>query len=271
MNTQVLYIGVAGLLSKDVDEVASFYEKLVSSWKSNKKMPFLFLGLQTSRKFLNGESINPFYISRMNNIKEITQACHSVKKFKSSKIIIHYNPSGDYDQPRVNDHILILMSECVDGIQWNGFATNQTPETTPPFPKYISTAISSVDFISILQIGKEDYENPTESTLRSKEHFYDMNHTHLLLDGSGGKGWPIDEEKAITWIKTLRQHGNTKGIAISGGLGVDNLGVIDRIRKEVGYDLEISIDAEGKLRDEENNFSVEKAKSFLEEAIKHYV
>lgn len=271
MNNQALYIGVSGLLSKDVEKVASFYEKLVTNWKSSKRTPFLFLGLQTSRKFLNGESVNPFYVSRMNTIEEIGQACYSVQEFKSSKIIAHYNPSGSYDNPEVNEQILSLMSEYIDGLQWNGFSTKQKPETTPPFPECVSGAINSFRFASILQISQEDYEDPIKSTLKLTNYFYSINSSHLLLDGSGGKGLPIDEQKAITWIKTLRQHNNTKGIAISGGLGIDNLDVIDRIRKEIGYDLEISIDAEGKLRDEENNFSVEKAKAFLEEAIKYYV
>lgn len=266
MNENVLYIGVAGLLAEHVEEVATFYEKLMTNWKSHRKEPILFLGLQTSRKFLNGESVNLSFASRMNNIEQIKKACTAISGLSYSNVIVHYNPSGGYNLPGTVEHLNLLSRTLITGIQFNGFSTQQNEETN----KVMSTIDNDGCGISlILQIGKDDYENPKHFAEEIKKFSF-LNPTHFLLDGSGGRSLPIDELKAIEWLKALQVSGNTKGLAISGGLGADTFDVIRRIKNSVSYSLEISIDAEGKLRDEQG-FSVDKAKQFLEEAIKFYV
>ncbi len=266
MNRNVLYIGVAGLLAEHVREVAEFYENLVVEIKSNKIPPILFLGLQTSRKFLNGEQVNPNFASRMNNIDQIKKACHAISGLCYSNIIVHYNPSGGYNLAGTVDHLKQISQTLITGIQFNGFSTKQTEEVS----KIMSTIDNDGCGISlILQIGKDDYENPKHFAKNIKKFSF-LNPTHFLLDGSGGRGLPIDDLKAISWLKELQSSNNKKGLVISGGLGADTFDIVRRIRNSVSYSLEISIDAEGKLR-EEQGFSVEKTKKFLKRAIKFYV
>lgn len=271
----VLYIGVAGLLAEHTQEISDFYEGVIAHWNSNKRIPFLFLGLQTSRKFLNGETINPFYSSRMNTREQIIEACGNTNVYPMSKVIVHYNPSGGYNiesgvGKNVDDHISFLVSTGVKGIQWNGFSTNKFPETLPRFPKSLpSLIIGGHDFQSIFQIGKQDYNTPYDFVVKIKDKVLQGKCTHFLIDGSGGRGIPIDEEKAIRFILTVKESGNTANIAVSGGLGPNKLSSFERIKKVVGNDVELSIDVEGKVRDEQG-FSMHKAKAFLEEVITFY-
>ena len=268
MNQNVLFISVSGIRSKDVVAVASFYENLASRWKGEKKMPLLFLGLLTSREFLNGEHVNPMLYSRMNTRKDISDACELIQNFKSSRIIIHYNPSGGYNNPEVETQLYYLMHDKIGGIQWNYFDSKLTPSTKPKFP-IVLPQIIDLGFVSILQIRKNDYSNPHEFAKRMNNFTLSSNHTHLLLDESCGKGLSINEEAAINWIKTMQHYRHIKSLAISGGIGTKTLDVVERIKNAVGSDVELSIDATEKLRDW-NDFSVEKAKEFLAKAIQLY-
>lgn len=281
MNKNALYISVAGLLVEHVREVAEFYEALAAKCgerTAQQETPELFLGLQTSRKFLNGEKVNPLYVSRMNTIEQIQEACNKVQNVAFSNIVAHYNPSGGYTLPGVEDHLKALACTSVDGIQFNGFSTHQSVE--------VSSIMSTIDTEArgihcILQIGdKNDYENPATFAKHIK-CFSFLKPTHLLLDGSGGKGIPIDEEKAIDWIKAYTKENiegaitmssgsdNGCGLVVSGGFGPDNTDVFRRIKNAAGIKYPLSIDAEGKLRDN-NVFSVEKTKKFLTEILKCY-
>lgn len=85
-----------------------------------------------------------------------------------------------------------------------------------------------------------------------------------LLDGSGGKGITPDKWQSA-WV-----HGNESYISqtpgYAGGIGPDNvLGVCHQIIKNDAYDSPYYyIDMESKLRDEDDEFSMEKAKHVCE-------
>lgn len=265
MNENALYISVAGLLAEHVREIALFYEELAGKQPAQQETPELILGLQTSRKFLNGESVNPLYVSRMNTIEQIEEACDAIRDVLFSNIVVHYNPSGGYTLPGVEDHLKALANTSINGIQFNSFSTHQSVEVSS-IMSTINTEARGID--CILQIGKEDYENPNFA--KHIKCFSFLKPTHLLLDGSGGKGVPIDETTAIEWIKALQESNNDCGLVVSGGFGPDNPDIFRRIKKSAGYQYPLSIDAEGKLRDEKG-FSVQKTKEFLVEAIRFYV
>lgn len=267
----VLYIGVAGLLAEDTWKLSDFYQRLVANWNNNSRTPFLFLGLQTSRKFLNGEQVSSFYSSRMNTREQIIEAAKVNRaSWLMSKVIVHYNPSGSYNKENVDAHVAFLISTDIKGIQWNGFSTNKSPETLPRFPNFLPRLITgNSHYRSILQIGKQDYENPNDFVVKIKDEAFQDKYTHFLIDGSGGRGIPINEEKAIRFILTVKESGNNANIALSGGFGPGMLSPFERIKKAVGDDVELSIDVEGNVRDEQG-FSMSKAKAFLKEVINFY-
>lgn len=69
---------------------------------------------------------------------------------------------------------------------------------------------------------------------------------HVLIDASGGRGLPINNDVADAWAMTIRGHfGNDVHVGFAGGLDADSL---PRIASEVRI-WNASIDAEGRLRD----------------------
>ena len=264
MSKNTVYIGVAGLLAEHVWEVASFYEILVSKMK---RPPFLFLGMQTSRKKLNSELVNPVYSGRMNSFGQISEATDLVQKFNFCKLIVHYNPSGGYYLDGACEHVLRIKNMEVDGIQWNGLNIIEPNPDGDPYTHLLN--MNELGLFSILQIGAKDYEDIENFVQEIQDPFFQTTASHLLFEGSSGRGIPLDEDKVVEWIKALRRSNNNLGIAISGGIGIDSLNILTRIRGRLGYQESISIDAEGKLMDD-FHFSPDKAKKFLAEALKYY-
>lgn len=69
---------------------------------------------------------------------------------------------------------------------------------------------------------------------------------HVLIDGSGGRGIPIDPDTADAWGMTIRGwFGNDVGLGFAGGLDEEQLHRIAAEVKSYGA----SVDAEGRLRD----------------------
>lgn len=88
---------------------------------------------------------------------------------------------------------------------------------------------------------------------------------HVLIDASGGRGLPINDDVADAWAMTIRGHfGNDVHIGFAGGLDADNL---SRIASEV-LTWGASIDAEGRLRDgdEGGALNLHKAAAYLRAA-----
>ena len=270
MGNQTLFIGVAGPRAKHVEVLAKYYSKLMEQRKGDEPRPYLFIGLQTSRKSLNGESENPVYADRMNTRKEILEACEIAKSFPETKIIVHYNPSGDYSAPEVAEQVHWLAESPIDGLQWNGFSSEYSPKTDPKFEQHFGPAgVLAWKEFSILQITNTDFHNPELFALRIS--WITKHYSHLLFDPSCGLGKSLEEDTAINWAKVLLGKNLPKGLVFSGGLGPDEggLDVIRRIRQATGNKAYFSFDAEGKLRDH-NGFSIAKAESFLDKAIACY-
>ncbi len=269
MTDRITYIGVAGLKSRHVKELAEHHKRLFQLCSDNQPTPLLFIGLQVSRKSLQGEPVNPVYADRMNTKEEILEACEAVKSFPRTKIIVHYNPSGDYSAQEVQSQIEYLVSTGVHGIQWNGFKTEYTPTTCPKFEKYFgkSGALSKMEF-SILQLGKSDFIFPEASMLRLSQ--FTNNYSHVLFDPSVGMGKNLDISEAVNWVQTLVYKRFQKGIAVSGGLGPNELDIIKILMGATGNKVYFSIDAEGKLRDD-SGFSLAKAKNYLDDAVLLYL
>lgn len=88
---------------------------------------------------------------------------------------------------------------------------------------------------------------------------------HILIDGSGGRGLPIEPEVADAWGMTIRGHfGDEVGLGFAGGLDADYL---PRLAAEV-RSFGASIDAEGRLRDGDEGgvLNLEKAAAYLRAA-----
>lgn len=262
---QVTYLGVAGLLPEHIKPVGEYYATLV---KGMHNPPVLFFGLQTSRKHLLGEQINPVYAGRMNSLTQINDAVSEMRDIARCEIIVHYNPSGGYNLPGVRDQVSeIKRIEGVAGIQWNGFSTSKRHARANMIPFH---NMESYGF-SILQIGRIDFLKHNVFAHKICDSVFQKPNTHLLFDNSGGKGTEIDVAKVSKWLKALRASHNKLGLAISGGFSPYNVvRIVRQIQEQAGiFNWNISIDAEGKLFTD-GKFDNHKAIQFLGAALQFY-
>ena len=87
--------------------------------------------------------------------------------------------------------------------------------------------------------------------------------TDILVDASGGHSKDIDPFFAAAMVRTIRAEvGPTVGIGIAGGLCAETLPTVAAL--VVDHDL--SIDAEGRLRNDRDELDLDKARAYLNAA-----
>jgi len=69
--------------------------------------------------------------------------------------------------------------------------------------------------------------------------------TDVLVDGSGGKGVPLDTDLCLRYLEAIAERSPNIGLGVAGGLCQETLHLIHPIRARFP---EVNIDAEGCLR-----------------------
>ncbi|MDD3102287.1 MAG: hypothetical protein PHE59_04050 [Patescibacteria group bacterium] len=123
----------------------------------------------------------------------------------------------------------------------------------------------------ILQIGNHALEmvghNPQECANRIMKYKGFVN--HVLLDSSGGYGRVLDILETKRYLDVLMPtiKNMDVGIGIAGGLNPDTLHLIEPIIRNFPN---VSIDAEGGLRDSNDHLKLDKAIAYLQTAIEMF-
>lgn len=86
---------------------------------------------------------------------------------------------------------------------------------------------------------------------------------YILLDSSGGHGKPLDLLTTLNYLRAFAQVGITQNFVIAGGLYASNLVLASAIAQEFPG---ISIDAEGKLRNQNGHLDLEESTYYLNAA-----
>ncbi len=123
----------------------------------------------------------------------------------------------------------------------------------------------------ILQIGKHALEelsnkNPKKVVLRMRE--YKDTIDFALLDLSLGKGLPLESEVIIPYLEEIQLTFPNIGLAVAGGLGPDTMYLLEPIVEQFP---DISIDAQGRLRDSGNSLDPinwNRAEVYMREAVR---
>ena len=89
----------------------------------------------------------------------------------------------------------------------------------------------------------------------------------VFLDLSCGAGKPMDVGLTRECLRACRDAEPRLGLGIAGGLSADNLAQIRPIIEEFP---DVSIDAEGRLRREDDTLDIEKTKAYLAAAFRMY-
>jgi hypothetical protein len=113
--------------------------------------------------------------------------------------------------------------------------------------------------IIVLQVGARAFEmidhSPKKLADKIESEYGGLIH-YVLLDASGGLGKPLDAEFLRPYLRALAARRLPIGLAVAGGLSADTLDLVLPLIDEFPT---LSIDAEGKLRDENDDLNVDVA------------
>lgn len=118
----------------------------------------------------------------------------------------------------------------------------------------------------VLQIGGHAFEtvNHSPEQLASRITEYAEVAEYVLLDSSGGLGKPFDPERARDYLLALKAQNLGVGLGVAGGLSPTTINLIEPLAKEFP---DLSIDAEGRLRTQEDHLDLNVASEYLRKAL----
>ncbi len=241
------YIGITGFTTREQVEALLG----VMPRRPNRS---LMVGVLVSQKTLRGE------LNKYPNRYPLIQDMPSV--FTNDPLVlnlIHYNTK---DQNTLTQELLDVTR--LVGHRLHGFQLNIPWPSRAALAEYLDIYL---DKTIVLQIGSSAFESVDHSPekLAKKVLSYCGVINYVLLDPSGGQGIKFDPEVARMYLRAIREAGYTGGIGVAGGLEGKSLHLVEPLLHEFP---DISIDAEGKLRDSHDNLDIASATSYLTQFLK---
>lgn len=172
--------------------------------------------------------------------------------------LIHYNTK---EKETLFDQMQEVRS--LAGPHCHGFQLN----IAWPDPEVLmKVAMQSKRPIIVLQVGGHALEMVSHSpiVLADKVEQYKGLIDYVLLDPSGGLGTPLNPHIAQLYLQILSSKNLGMGLAVAGGLSASTLHLIEPLAKEFP---DVSIDAEGKLRDKEDRLDIEAMRKYIAAAL----
>lgn len=175
--------------------------------------------------------------------------------------LIHFHPESLDNLPDQMMEVIMMGGKYCHGLQLNAHWVS--PEDLMTFRVFDSTSTI------VLQVGKNAQEvygnNPKLIGEKIKE--YQGLVQYALIDPSGGKGEPMDLQKTEILLETFFEQGLQEAITfgIAGGISAEMIPQLAPLVKKFG----VCIDAEGKLRNEDDEFLPEEAVRYVEESLKY--
>jgi phosphoribosylanthranilate isomerase len=182
--------------------------------------------------------------------------------FTSSNLglnLIHYHTTNKADYALQ----LFKLVDLVGGDKLHGFQLN----TTWPDPSELEKFLCKYPKMKlVLPITSSCFEsvshNPMELVKKIKDHYLGLIN-YILLDPSGGKGVSINLEMAEKYLREFENQKFDIGLGLAGGLGPET---IMSIKDVVDKFPDVSIDAEGKLRGEDDKLNFDKTLFYITRA-----
>jgi hypothetical protein len=245
------YIGITGITNKaEYDHLVELYNR-----KAKNSSPLLMMGVLVSYKSLNDQPTTTRYPNRRDLFSIFNNDNPRILNF------IHYT-SKVLDT--LFDQVFMAISYCggdevVNGIQFN-----------IPFPdiQVLNQLKEQYHGIKLVfQANNAVLSNPFSQTLTQLIQ-YEKCVDYMLLDISGGTGKEFDPGSYFDLIFALEKLLPQMRFGIAGGLNAENLE--EKISMIIQNFKHVSIDSEGKLRDENDMLDLEKASQYLEKALSVY-
>ena len=231
-----VYVGITGFTSRN--EVYSVSDSMMSE-DSNR---LLMVGVLASQKTLRGQKNKwPNRYPRVQDISGIFTQHEGVLN------LIHYSTDNHHENPNFLIDELIQMTQ-LGGPFLHGFQLNIAWPSRGAIAEFRKNVPNKV---IVLQIGGKALRviNHSPKNLADDLIKYEELVDYVLIDPSGGLGIPFDTEKARTYLEAIKERGIDLGLGVAGGLSPTTLDLVQPLLSDFP---ELSWDAEGRLRDEQD-------------------
>jgi len=240
------YIGITGI-------VTPAESKVITQMSLGNSARQIMIGVLVSSQSLWGE---PHKLpNRYPNTHEIAGIfTHNPATFN----VIHYNT----DQPATLSDQLAEVRRLA-GPNLHGFQLNMAWPSVPELRRFTD---QNPDQQIILQINREAFgavEGLTGGIIYKLKQEYLGFVDHILLDLSAGYGLPLETAWAREQLQELQDAELGIGLGVAGGLGPASLQLVEPLAKDFP---ELSIDAEARLRDGNDNLDLDLAQDYLRQA-----
>jgi len=211
------------------------------------------MGVLVSSQSLRGEPNK--WPNRYPNTRKIAGVfTHNPDTFN----VIHYNT----DQPATLSNQLTEVRRLA-GPNLHGFQINMAWPSVTELRRFTD---QNPDQQMILQINREAFwavEGLTGGIIYKLKQEYLGFVDHILLDLSAGYGRPLDTAWARQQLQELQGAELGIGLGVAGGLGPASLQLVEPLAKDFP---ELSIDAEARLRDGNDNLDLDLVQDYLRQA-----
>ena len=242
------YIGITGFMASG--EVA---EVLGSMPKDCERL--LMVGVLASQKTLRGEQNKwPNRYPAMDQIAGIFQP-HPL-----ALNLLHYHTR---DKETLYEDLMRLTD--IAGEHLHGFQLNIMWPSTILLHKY---KLAHPEMKLVLQLNSEILDEALithpEVVAEKILYWYSKLVDYVLLDPSGGTGTPLDSMLTFIYAEAVAADNPDLGLVVAGGLGHESLNLVSWIASKFPN---VSIDAEGRLRDKDDMLDLALAKNYLAKAL----
>jgi hypothetical protein len=178
--------------------------------------------------------------------------------------LVHYRPRAEANLTDVLARAMAIGGPNCHGVQIN--ATRGAPWPDPLALQEFRDRCQPRRIV--LQVGGEAMKaadsRPDEIARRCAP--YEGIVTDVLVDASEGMGVPLDAQRTIHYLTPIAEAAPSIGLVVAGGLCADNLDAL--LSPLLPEWAEVSIDAEGRLRDSDDRLDVGAASAYLIEALR---
>ncbi len=256
------YIGITGFMNAEEARFASgVFRKekgIIRNFAGGEILRFepdyiLMVGVLASLKTLYGHTNK--WPNRYPAVKDISgiflQNPDALK-------LVHYNS----ENTELLFAQLMALTELIGPWQFDGFQLNIFWPSDLELSAYKS---AYPDKKIVLQIGKEAFKAIGDSpdNLAANLTMYSGLVDYFLLDLSRGKGLLLDTEKLRPYLRVITKTMKNTGIGVAGGLSPSTVHLIKPLLDEFPC---LCIDAEGKLRDENDHLDLNVVKNYISTA-----
>lgn len=244
------YIGVTGFFKRE--EVAAALGSFPASHSRK-----LMVGVLATWKSLRGIPMKPKWAKQTPNPELIGSVFPDDKRAVN---LVHLSAEDGQESWLLHDMIKV---HGLAGANFHGFQLNVAWPEVRSLDEY-RTIFETWPRV-VLQIGARAVESAggTPDAVADMLYHYAGVVDDILLDPSGGRGQPFDTERARGFLRAVADRSWSIGLGVAGGLGPDSLHLLEPL---IGEFPDLNIDAQGRLRNEENELDISAMSDYIAKA-----